>query len=208
MIGGKRDYYKILGVSPISTEEEVKRAYRAASKKYHPDLNPDLKLFSEEKMRELVEAYEVLSDFERRKEYEHQLHLQIRKSRRSASMVKAPKLSKFKKEQSLLERVFSPFAKKKPQEAKTELNQQEADLHFTLGLSMSENESFYDQAIDEFRFALKYDPGYLEAQWNLGIMYYRKGQFDEAVVCFQKVLSLNREDPVAKKMIELLRDDY
>lgn len=207
-MAGKRDYYKILGVSPMSSEEDIKRAYRSGSKKYHPDLNPDLKLFSEEKMRELVEAYEVLSDPERRKEYERQLHLQIRKSRRSASLVKMPKKTAFKKEESLLERVFSPFMKKKPDEGKTQLSPQDADLHFTLGLSMAENEVFYDQAIDEFKIALRYDPSYPEAQWNLGIMYYRKGQFDEAVVCFQKVLILNKEDAAAKKMVELLRDDY
>ena len=207
MPGGKRDYYKVLGVGQVSSLDEIRRAYRTASKKYHPDLNPDLKLFSEEKMRELVEAYEVLSDLQKKKEYDRQPHLQMRRSRRTVSNVKTPKAT-FKKEESLLERVFSPFLKKQQVDTKAQLNPKEADLHFTIALSMAENEAFYDQAIQEFRLALKYDPSIMESLWNLGVLYYRKGLFDEAVVNFQKVLAVNKEDSYAKKMIEVLRDEY
>lgn len=213
MPGGKRDYYKVLGVGQVSMLEEIRKAYRSASKKYHPDLNPDLKLFSEEKMRELVEAYEVLSDSGKKKEYDRQPHFQLRRSRRSGapasarSAAKETPRSRFKKEESLLERMFSPFLKKQQPEQRI-LSPKDGDLHFTIGLSMAENETFYDQAIQEFRLALKYDPALIEATWNLGMLYHRKGLFEEAVVNFQKVLAINKDDANAKKMIELLRDDY
>jgi DnaJ-class molecular chaperone len=205
----KKDYYKILGVPPIATFDEIKRAYRQASKKYHPDLNPDLKLFSEEKMRELVEAYETISDPEKRKEYDRQPHFQLRKGRKKASQLDPKSFTKggFKKEPSMLERLFSPFLKKGTSPTGERIDPKNADVRFTLGLTMAEKEQFYDQAIAEFKLAVKYDPTYLEAYWNLGILCYRKGLFDEAIVNFQKVLSLNKDDPHAKKMIELLRDD-
>lgn len=65
----KRDYYEVLGISRTATEDEVKKAYKKLAKKYHPDLNPDSKT-AEEKFKEINEAYEVLSDTEKRSRYD------------------------------------------------------------------------------------------------------------------------------------------
>jgi len=65
----KRDYYEVLGVSKTASADDIKRAYRRLAMKYHPDKNPDNKE-AEAKFKECAEAYEVLSDQEKRKRYD------------------------------------------------------------------------------------------------------------------------------------------
>jgi molecular chaperone DnaJ len=65
----QKDYYEILGVDRNATEEEIKKAFRKLALKYHPDRNPGDK-YAEEKFKEINEAYEVLSDPEKRAKYD------------------------------------------------------------------------------------------------------------------------------------------
>jgi curved DNA-binding protein len=64
-----KDYYKILGVNKNASDKEIKTAYRAMARKYHPDMNKDDKK-SEERFKEINEAYEVLSDADKRHKYD------------------------------------------------------------------------------------------------------------------------------------------
>ena len=69
MADQKRDYYEVLGVSKGASEDELKKAYRRLAKKYHPDLNPGDKA-AEASFKEVNEAYEVLSDKDKRARYD------------------------------------------------------------------------------------------------------------------------------------------
>lgn len=70
---GKRDYYEVLGISKEATKEEIKKAYRKQALKYHPDKNPGDKK-SEENFKEAAEAYEVLSNDEKKARYDRYGH--------------------------------------------------------------------------------------------------------------------------------------
>ena len=65
----KEDYYKILGVSKGASQGEIKKAYRKMAIKYHPDKNPDDKA-AEDKFKDAAEAYEVLSNSDKKAKYD------------------------------------------------------------------------------------------------------------------------------------------
>ena len=65
----KRDYYEILGVAKSASADEIKKAYRKVAMQFHPDRNPGDKA-AEEKFKEAAEAYEVLSDQEKKAQYD------------------------------------------------------------------------------------------------------------------------------------------
>ncbi|MGL1330303.1 DnaJ domain-containing protein, partial [Vibrio parahaemolyticus] len=68
-----RDFYEILGVSKSASADEIKKAYRKTAMQYHPDRNPGDKA-AEEKFKEAAEAYEVLSDADKKAKYDRYGH--------------------------------------------------------------------------------------------------------------------------------------
>ncbi|WP_185873913.1 DnaJ C-terminal domain-containing protein [Blattabacterium cuenoti] len=76
----KKDYYEILGIAKNASSEEIKKAYRKLAIKYHPDKNPDNKKIAEEKFKEAAEAYEILSNPEKRQRYDQFGHSGVKGS--------------------------------------------------------------------------------------------------------------------------------
>jgi len=83
----KRDYYEILGVTKTASAEEIKKAYRKVAMQYHPDRNPGDKE-AEEKFKEAAEAYEVLSDDNKKAKYDRFGHQAF--ARAAAVLAAAP----------------------------------------------------------------------------------------------------------------------
>jgi molecular chaperone DnaJ len=76
-LNGKRDYYEVLGVSRSASPEEIKKAYRKLAMQWHPDKNPENKKEAEEKFKEAAEAYSVLSDAQKRGQYDRFGHASV-----------------------------------------------------------------------------------------------------------------------------------
>src|SRR5215510_1690072 len=80
----KRDYYEVLGIEKTISAEEIKKVYRKLAIKYHPDRNPGDKA-AEEKFKELGEAYEVLSDGQKRATYDQYGHAAFDRRQRAGT---------------------------------------------------------------------------------------------------------------------------
>ena len=72
-MANKRDYYEVLGVDHSASDEVIKKAYRKVAMKYHPDRNPGDSA-AEEKFKEASEAYEILSDSQKKAQYDQYGH--------------------------------------------------------------------------------------------------------------------------------------
>lgn len=201
----QRDHYLVLNVKPISTPEEIRKAYRELSKKYHPDLNPGMKAASDDKMKELVAAYSILNDKQKRKDYDNQAQFQFRRFSKGREKPKKGDFGKPKKKPEGFLKKFFGFLSK-GDGGKGGPDPKQADVHFMLGLSMSETDQFLEQAKGEFSKALEYDPNHLEATYNLALTAYKIGEFDEARFGLQDVLKLNANDQQAKHLLRLLHE--
>lgn len=85
----KKDFYEVMGVSRTASDDEIKKAYRKLAKKYHPDLNPNDKV-AESKFKEVNEAYEVLSNKEKRARYDQFGHAGVDPSYGAGSSAGSP----------------------------------------------------------------------------------------------------------------------
>lgn len=211
----ERDPYKILGITPLSSENEIEKAYRKKTRMYNPEVNYGSKQWAEKKIQEVTEAYSILKNPAKRKEYDMSPHFHLRRIRKThgktTKKISTDLLSEgkptFKESSSLLDRIKSIFYKPPEPEKIVNYNPKEADMHFALGISLCDNIKFIEQVPNEFEKAIQFDPNHMEAHYNIGIVYYKLGQFEEASIHFQKVLTLDKNDNGAFTMMSILKDE-
>lgn len=209
----KRDYYMVLGVSPISKTEDIKKAYKQKAKEYHPDLNQDKKLYAEEKMKELTEAYEVLMDYDKRSDYDSErqfaVHVpaQLKRSGKQNDMF-VQELEKGKGKGGFFEKLKNLFRSNKNTSDNNLMSREMAD-RFATGVTYytQNNENMLKMAKVEFEAVLAGLPENPDALYNLGLINYKFGDFAQALIIFKKLLARYPNYPDIKKMTVLLRND-
>ncbi|MHC9539121.1 MAG: DnaJ domain-containing protein [Vulcanimicrobiota bacterium] len=169
----KRDYYFILGVNIHSNDADIKKAYYEKCRLLAPHQAPELKLCSSREMSEIIEAYNTLKNPAARHEYDSLPRFRVRldkDARNPESSTSGPVM-----EDKTMQMHFpKPLSDKEKQ----------AEVHFHMGVSIITEHGGLDQASQEFRLALKYEPDHPGALYNLGLISWKKGDFNESLSWF------------------------
>jgi len=176
MTGVEKNYYEILEVYPAATTEDIENAYRLLLYKYHPDHNPDREQWAHELTSKVVEAYECLSDPEKRKLYNFQIYCPVKK--------KAP------------ERRFWFFQKKQQKQWELALAQ------FGAGVALFPRQK--SKALLKFQEAISHWARFPEALFNIGLCLVDLHKLAEARSYFKRVQELSPQDAEIKRTLRRL----
>jgi len=173
----KKNYYEIFKLYPQIDLTQLQDAYKQLIFENHPDRNPGQQESSIDKTMEIVEAYNVLSDPEKRDIYNFQVRTDIRKEPGELVGAKRGLLRMKSKEES------------------------EAEDHFKKGVAFFEEKDNWNQAQHEWILCVKLIPGFVNAHYNLGVLFGYQGNFKDAVSCFERAVKYNPAEFEAKKAL-------
>jgi curved DNA-binding protein CbpA len=174
----KKNYYEIFKLYPPIDLNHLQDAYKQLIFENHPDRNPTRQDWAIEQTMEIVEAYNVLSDPQKREIYNFQVRNDIRKDIGELFGVKKGLLKMMKSKEET-----------------------EAEEHFKKGVAFFEDKENWNQAQHEWVYCIKIIPGFVNAHYNLGILYGYQGNFKDAVSCFERAIKYNPGDYEAKKTL-------
>ncbi len=157
---------------------QLQETYKQLIFEYHPDRNPTRQDWAIEQTMEIVEAYNVLSDPQKRELYNFQVKNDIRKETGELFGVKRGLLKMMKSKEEV-----------------------EAEEHFQKGVVFFEDKDNWNQAQHEWVTCTKLIPGFVNAHFNLGILYGYQGNFKDSVSCFERTIKYNPADYEAKKTL-------
>ncbi|MFP4498206.1 MAG: DnaJ domain-containing protein [Vulcanimicrobiota bacterium] len=199
-----RDYYKVMGLTPLCEQQDIKRAYKELAKKYHPDLNPGKAEEAHKKMKELSDAHDVLSNFERRKEYD-QSSIFTFKIPENLQKMSIDKTKKKKKEPGFLDKIISMFSGGGAKKEKVELTREGAS-RFSMALTVLSQlkKNTLDMAKLDFEEILTESPANPYALYNLAIIEYKLGRYGRALDHLEKAKENMPEEKDLKDFITLL----
>ena len=173
-----RNYYEILEVYPAATNEELENSYRMLLYKYHPDHNPDRQEWAHQMTAKVVEAYEWLSNPEKRKLHNFQIYCPVKRK--------------------LPEKKFW-FFQKKQQKA-----WEDAKLRFQAGAALFAKQK--PKALVKFQEALGFYEKFPEALYNIGLCLVDMRKFDEARSYFKRVQALKPKDNEIQRTLRRLNE--
>jgi tetratricopeptide (TPR) repeat protein len=157
---------------------QLQDAYKQLIFENHPDLNPAHADQAIERTMEIVEAYNVLSDPEKRDVYNFQVKTDIRREVGDLVGVKKGLLKMMKTKEET-----------------------EAEEHFKKGVALFEDKDNWNQAQHEWVLSIKVIPGFVNAHYNLGVLFGYQGNFKDAVACFERAVKYNPAEFEAKKAL-------
>lgn len=171
-----RNYYEILEVFPAASNADIETAYRMLLYKYHPDHNPDRAEWAHQMTSKVVEAYNCLSNPEKRKLHNFQIYCPVKKKTE--------------------ERKFWFFEQKKK-------NQWEAAVvRFNAGVALFAKQK--SKAMIKFQEALSLWPAFPEALYDIGLCLVEMQKYTEARSYFHRVLELKPNDQEIKRTLRRL----
>jgi len=178
------NYYEILGIAPNSTAQEIKKSFRRRAKEIHPDVRPDDERRSEEEMRLLLAAYEILSDIDKRDEYDRALRSFIR-------------VRGFDYREFLLRRTDDP------------LSQSKLIFHDLLGNHQEEAVDLYERLTTGRGFELERylsREDYMDCAFLLAEVFEARSRYDEAYDLYRKLYFYERDKPYFHHFIDEVID--
>jgi len=183
MTGSLQSYYELLGVDHHATEEEIKKSFRRLVKRYHPDLNRDREEWASERVKQLLEAYRILSDYARNRSkegrfqyyYEQLDRLNKIRSKRSRTL-------------SLGELILVKLLNGSGQEALEDyerFKKDDPDFDLLNHLSLKD---------------------YLDCKFLLGEEYEKRGMFEKALEFYEEVYAEEKEEPRLRFFFDEVKD--
>lgn len=174
----KKNYYEIFKLYPPIDMSQLQDAYKQLIFEHHPDRNPTRSESAIEQTMEIVEAYNVLSDPQKRELYNFQVKTDIRREIGELFGIKKGLLKMMKSKDEI-----------------------EAEEHFQKGNVYFEDKDSWSQAQHEWVTCIKLIPGFVNAHYNLGVLYGYQGNFKDAVACLERAVKYNSGDYEAKKTL-------
>ncbi len=176
----KKNYYEIFKIYPPIDLQHLQDTYKQLIFEHHPDTNPGRMEWAIEKTMEIVEAYNVLSDPLKREIYNFQVRNDIRKDLGEFIGLKKGLLNLMKSK-----------------------DETEAEGHFRKGIEFFEDKDNWNQAQHEWVTCIRLIPGFINAHFNLGILYGYQGNFKDSMACFERLIKYNANDSEAKKILSM-----
>lgn len=205
-----RDYYMILGVRPFDNESVIRNAYRNLVKKYHPDVCRLDPKEAADIVSQLGRAYEVLSNPESRREYDNSQVFRMRAPRGidkkvdvSSMIVTKRSIEAAKEERkrkSLWGRIKSMFAGSKAMPRDTA----KAQSLLVVALSLSDQRELRRECKVQLAKAIEADPLFFEPRYDMAVICYKLGEYEEAVLNLKQCLKINPADKLANRFIKML----